>query len=1023
MAIWSTRNKLSNAPSPHRVRLQFQPLEGRNLPAIGGGFTASGILGEYFDNPELAGEPAFTRRDVRVDFDWQNRSPGGSTSPGYQRVEADNFSVRWTGQVVPKFSEAYIFHLTGDDGVRLWVRPAGEAFAWNLLIDVWDVPSTEPVTADYLMASGSTYDIRVEYRELEGTATSQLAWSGTNTPHEVIDPLINVGVNAVTYDFHLYADAAKTGRAKWGAPTDYFGGPQVATDALGWPLADAGHLFWSGRDAAKTGGTYLLQFTGQAEVTGWSGRGNFQVEGIEYGNMLPLGVGYNSETNTTSAEVVVEGTDLFGMYFVHTQRTPEDLEGTGVTNVQLLRPIAADSDTHYQPGELFDADVKQAFSRFTTLRYLTANFNAEKEWADRKLPGIMQAAWGDRAAIWEHEVMLANETGKDLYITLPVGASAEYIRNLALLTRYGSDGVLPYSEPVAEPAFPGLNPNLRIYVEWGNEFWNWAFSQGGWAATAGKAAVVNNTPEGQIINFDGLRPNGDFRRWAALRTVEASNLFRETWGDAAMGERVRVVIEYQYNNQQSTARETLQFIDRYFNNGDGNENVAEPHPVSYYIWGAGGAAYFGAANPRGLVTDIRVPSGAFEGIVGGPGGTATPAPASSYWTFAGDAGIYRNLAGTAPNTPMVVAGLGKVPAAPNGKQALFVSGTGSASVTINFPRAGVFAIDFQAAAELSPGMGNQLDFYFDNQRITPNGRELVAPPYPWWPGNGSRDANKFSTYGTLPVEISKAGKYTFRIVGRGLAERTTLIDDIRVSSLDAIYKSRIPTGVKAAGEVTKADYQTQLAVQASFPLAYGLKVVAYEGGWSLGGDSAAVPIQSWAKHRDPRTVQVMANAIDAFHQAGGEVYVVGTYDQWYLDDAANADLYPIVQGIDARLGVLPSAPIARVVVRGAAPVTVASTKGLQAWSTPANAAPGEWVSWTVRIVTTSDYLITAKAAPDGRAAVYANGVEIGRGSSGLAPGGVVRLEAGIHTIRVQSTGGWYAIHGVTLDRLDEPLMT
>ena len=373
MALWSTRNQPSNTHSKHRVHLQFQPLEGRNLPAIGGGFTASGILGEYFDNPELAGEPAFVRRDVRVDFDWQDRAPGGSTSPGYQRVGADNFSVRWTGQVVPKFSETYTFHLTGDDGARLWVRPAGESFTWNLLVDAWDVPVAYPVTADFLMTSGRPYDIRVEYREAEGTATARLAWSGPSTPNEVIDPVINLGVNAVTYDYFLYADAAKTGRPKWGDPVNFFGGPQVATDSLGWPLADAGHLFWSGRDAAKTGGTYLLRFTGQAEVTGWLGRGSFRVDGIDLGSTLPLGAGYNPETNTTTAELVLEGTDLFGMYFVHTQRTPEDLEGTGVTNVQLLRPIAADSDTYYQSGELFDADVKRAFSRFTTLRYLTAN--------------------------------------------------------------------------------------------------------------------------------------------------------------------------------------------------------------------------------------------------------------------------------------------------------------------------------------------------------------------------------------------------------------------------------------------------------------------------------------------------------------------------------------------------------------------------------------------------------------------------------------------------------------------------
>src|SRR3954462_12345428 len=85
-----------------RARLALEPLEARDVPATGGGFVAGGIQGEYFANPDLVGTPAFTRRDVRIDFDWQNRAPGGSTSTAFQEVGADDFSVRWTGQVIPR---------------------------------------------------------------------------------------------------------------------------------------------------------------------------------------------------------------------------------------------------------------------------------------------------------------------------------------------------------------------------------------------------------------------------------------------------------------------------------------------------------------------------------------------------------------------------------------------------------------------------------------------------------------------------------------------------------------------------------------------------------------------------------------------------------------------------------------------------------------------------------------------------------------------------------------------------------
>jgi hypothetical protein len=1000
----------------HTAHLQLRPLEARDVPTAGGGFTAAGLLGQYFANPDLSGDPAFTRRDVRVDFDWGDRAPGGSTSPGYRDVGADNFSVRWTGQVIGQFSQPYTFTASGDDGIRLWLRPAGGTSDWTLVVDRWDPTSPNPDHANYSLVAGRAYDIKLEYRDVTGPASAHLLWSSPSTPQQVIDPAVSLGVNANTYDSYVYADAAKASWNEWGDPVDYFGNPRVATDANGWPLSDAGHLIWESRDATKTAGTYLLRFQGEAQVSGWMNRGQFSAGGVDYGLTLPFGAGYDPATNITTAEVTVQGADIFGLNFVHTHRTPGDPEGSGVTDVQFMRPTAANATTHYQPGELFDADVKDAYSRYTTLRYLTANFNPEADWSERKLPSQMVAAWGDQRAVWEYEVMLANETGKDLYITIPVKATDEYIRNLANLIKYGSDGVNPYTGFVADPVYPGLNPNLRVYVEWGNEFWNWAYPQAGWAADQNVAAVQAGTPEGQIVNFDGMKPGGDFRRWAALKTVETSNTFRDVWGDAAMGNNVRVLLEYQYDNQQYSATETLKFLDRYYNNGDGLPHVADPHPVSYYIWGAGGAAYYGASNPRGLVTNITVPGGTFESARVGAGGTAKASPAGTPWKFTGDAGVYRDRAGVPANTPMGVLGIGNLPATPQGSQAMYVTGTGAAEVTITFPRAGVYAIDLRAAAK--PGQGNSLDFYLNGERVTSNGRDLTPPPYAWWPGNGNRDANVFSPYGTTPVTISRPGRYTFKIVGRGTADQTTAIDDVRVESVDAIFKSKIPTGVRAAGEETRSDLWTQLTAEAAYAKAYGLNVVAYEGGWSLGGDHECVPIQTWAKYNDPRAAKAMAAAIDAFYRADGDLFVLGGYDQWQRDDAAHADSYPLVQGIDDRLAHLPAAPTAKVVVRGTVPVTVTSAKAVQALSIPVNAAPGDWMSFTVQVTKAGMYRVTDLGGPGGPAVIYADGVEIGRGpvngTSGLA-----RLDVGVHTIRIQSVGGWFLIQAVKLERVGE----
>jgi hypothetical protein len=1016
MALRSTRIRPIHSPSPSRARLRLQPLEGRNLPTVGGGYTGGGILGEYFANPDLAGDPSFTRRDVRIDFNFDGQAPGGSTSPDFEAVGAQNFSVRWTGDVIPRFSQTYTFEATGNDGVRLYIRPAGTS-SWTLLVDDWNAPTNGEDDATYFMTKGRTYDVRLEYREVDGPGVARLAWSSPSTPEEVIEPGTDLGVNAITYDNYLFADAAKTGRPNWGDPVDFFGGPAVATDALDWPLADAGHLFWSNADPTKTGGTYLLQFQGQAQVSGMMGQGEFWVNGVDEGQTLPLGAGYNPASNTTTAEVVVPGTDLFGLNFVDTQRDPSSPIDSGITNVQLMRPTAANGSTPYQPGELFDADVKQALTRFTTLRFLTANFNNEQNWSDRELPGAMQAAFGDQHAVWEDEVMLANETGKDLYITVPVLANPDYIEKLADLIRYGSDGVNPYTSPVANPVYPGLNSNLRVYVEWGNEWWNWAFAQAGWAADADVAAVQAGTPEGQIINFDGQRPGGDFRRWAALHTVETSDTFRSVFGDAAMGNQVRVLFEYQYDNQQFTAVQGLQFIDEYFNNGEGNQHVADPHPISYYIWGAGGAAYFGASNPLGFVTGVTVPGGTFDSTAIPTPGTAVQDPTGTPWTYSGTAGVYRDQPGVAANTPINIAGIGPLPTTSNGTRAMYVSGTGSASVTINFPRAGTFAVDFLAAAEAGPGMGNTLDFYLANQRVTPNGADSNPPPYPWWPGNGDRNSSVFSQYGTVPVQITKPGKYTFQIVGRGTADQTTVIDSLRVSSLDAIFNSRIPTGVQAAGAVTKASFLSQVATEAKYALAYGLNVVAYEGGWSLGGDQVSVPLQSWAKYTDPRTERLMASAITGFFQAGGAMFALGTYDQWYLDDSANAENYPIVQAIDNTLSALPPTANFGLPVPGTAPVSLQPAKSIQALTYPPDAAPGDWMSWNVQIPVAGTYQLTSRTASGGTVSIYVDGSLVAQGSSSAPVQAELKLSAGLHTIREQDSGGWYLVLGATIDRI------
>jgi len=139
-----------------------------NPPPVGSGI---GLRGDYFDNADFTGTRV-RRIDPVVDFDWGSGQPDAS-------IGADSFSVRWTGQVQPRFGEAYTFYVVGDDGVRLWVNN-------QLLVDRWIDQGPTEYSGIIQMQAGNLYDIRFEYYENGGGAAARLLWSSPSVTKEVI---------------------------------------------------------------------------------------------------------------------------------------------------------------------------------------------------------------------------------------------------------------------------------------------------------------------------------------------------------------------------------------------------------------------------------------------------------------------------------------------------------------------------------------------------------------------------------------------------------------------------------------------------------------------------------------------------------------------------------------------------------------------------------------------------------------------------------------------------------------------
>jgi hypothetical protein len=94
-------------------------------------------------------------------------------------VKGTAISVRWKGKVTPKFSEEYTFSTVTDDGARLWVNG-------QQLVDDWNGHGDTENSGTIKLEAGKAYDIKFEYYDGGGGATSRLLWTSPSQKKEVI---------------------------------------------------------------------------------------------------------------------------------------------------------------------------------------------------------------------------------------------------------------------------------------------------------------------------------------------------------------------------------------------------------------------------------------------------------------------------------------------------------------------------------------------------------------------------------------------------------------------------------------------------------------------------------------------------------------------------------------------------------------------------------------------------------------------------------------------------------------------
>jgi beta-glucosidase len=139
------------------------------------GATQQGLKGEYFRGKEFGGKPVLTRIDPRVSFRWDRGAPTDTMVAQGELTQAaalgvDDYSIRWTGKLLPPTTGRYELVVGANDGFRLYVDG-------KLVTDGWEPnPRVMSKSAFVELEGGRSYDLKLEYFEADRDAEVRLAW-------------------------------------------------------------------------------------------------------------------------------------------------------------------------------------------------------------------------------------------------------------------------------------------------------------------------------------------------------------------------------------------------------------------------------------------------------------------------------------------------------------------------------------------------------------------------------------------------------------------------------------------------------------------------------------------------------------------------------------------------------------------------------------------------------------------------------------------------------------------------------
>jgi len=142
----------------HKAKIAGEPIPSRNLYSPDG--QVGGLQGKYFEGTNF-NKKVNARLDSVIDFNWSGGPPA--------KCPIDNYSVRWTGELLPDETGEYEIGVLTDDGARFWLDD-------ELIIDEWKQQAMTFYSKTIKLRANTKYKIKLEYFQAGGEAVFKLVW-------------------------------------------------------------------------------------------------------------------------------------------------------------------------------------------------------------------------------------------------------------------------------------------------------------------------------------------------------------------------------------------------------------------------------------------------------------------------------------------------------------------------------------------------------------------------------------------------------------------------------------------------------------------------------------------------------------------------------------------------------------------------------------------------------------------------------------------------------------------------------